>query len=84
MTELDYGGIKDRETIAVLGAYFRHRKLEYSSGNLVYYGVNFVHKVSTASEDWEIIKYVYSDGNLTDIEGPLKGAWDDRASLDWA
>lgn len=82
---LDYGGIRDRQTIAILNSYFKDTRMDYDgSGNLIYWGVNFVHKNDTAATDWEIRKYTYGANGITRIEGPLKGAWDDRATLDWA
>ena len=83
MVELGVGGVNDRGTIVRLNAYWHDVKMDYDgSGNLLYRGVNHVHNVATSSTDWEIWKYTYSDA-ITRIEGPLPGAWDDRATLAW-
>ncbi len=81
---LDYGGIRDRKTIAILNGYFKDIRFEYSSGDLIYRGVNFVHKAETSAADWEIWKYTHGADGIDRIEGPLKGAWDNRATLGWA
>jgi hypothetical protein len=80
---LDFGGIRDRKTIAILRGYFKDCRMDDTSGNLDYRGVHFEHKAATSSTDWEIWKYTWSSGDLVRIEGPLKGSWDDRAVLDW-
>jgi len=64
--------------------YWKDKRLEYSSGNLVYRGYNTTNKASTSAQDWHIWKYTWSSGDLTRIQGPLVGTWDGRASLDWA
>ena len=59
-------------------------RMEYSSSELRYMGLNSTHKADTSSETWYICKYTYSGDGIARIEGPLTGAWDDRASLAWA
>ena len=67
-----------------LGAFWRDIQFEYDvSGNLVYHGVHYLHNVGDSDSSWEIWKYTYGDDGITRIEGPLPGAWDDRATLDW-
>jgi hypothetical protein len=36
-----------------------------------------------SDDQWEIWKYTYSDGNKVREEGPLPGAWNNRAGLKW-
>ena len=81
--ELDVGGVKSRDHIINLGAYWKDQIFEYSSGVLSYRGCHFLHNPGTDDDMWSIWKYTYSDGDLTRIEGPLSGAWDSRAALDW-
>lgn len=59
-------------------------RMEYSGDNLIYRGINKVHKAATNSATWIVYKYTYTGTDLTMIEGPLIGTWDGRASLDWA
>ena len=59
-------------------------KLEYSTGNIIYRGINKTHKAATNLTTWVIYKYSYTGDDLTKIEGPLVGSWDGRAALDWA
>ena len=80
----DLSGIQDRLTIAVLGGIWKDVRFDYGTGDLDYRGCNITHKAATDEETWSIWKYTYSSGNLTRIEGPLSGSWDNRASLDWA
>jgi hypothetical protein len=63
--------------------YWHDQRLEYSSGDLIYLGKNTTHKALTSATTWEIWKYTWSSGDCTRIEGPLTGAWDNRASLSW-
>ena len=78
------GGILDRLQIITAGGYFLDQLFDYTSGNLDYKGINESHKAATSATNWLIWKYTWSDSNNTRIEGPLEGAWDNRASLDWA
>ena len=78
------GYIRDRQTIAILGGIWHDQRFEYDgSNNVIYSGVHEMHNVATSDIDWEIWKYTYSSSNCVRIEGPLRGAWDDRAILDW-
>jgi len=67
-----------------LDLYWKHKLLDFTSGNLDYFGRSTTHKAATDAGDlWWIWKYTWSGGNLTVIEGPLNDNWDDRASLAW-
>lgn len=81
---LDFGGIRDRKTIAILNGYFKDKRWDYTSGNLDYRGFHFEHKADTSATDWEIWKYTWLNSRMVREEGPLKGSWDGRADLDWA
>jgi hypothetical protein len=59
------------------------RRFEYSSEKIIYIGRNVVHKAATAAIDWHIWKFSYTGDDVTMIEGPLRGDWDSRATLDW-
>ena len=79
------GGIHDRGTIVSLNAYWKDVRHDYGvGGDLVYRGVHYEHKKATSDPFWEIWKYTWGADGITRIEGPLRGAWDDRATLDWA
>ena len=81
----DLSGIQDRLTIAVLGGIWKDVRFDYGTGDLDYRGCNITHKAATDEETWEIWKFTYDvSNNVTRIEGPLSGSWDNRASLDWA
>lgn len=66
------------------GTYWKDQRYDYTSGNLDYKGQNTTHKEATNAETWYIQKYTWMGDNVVRIEGPLVGAWDDRASLAWA
>ena len=59
-------------------------RMTYSSGDLQYKGIHATHKAATSDTSWLIWKYTWTASDLTRIEGPLEGSWDNRASLDWA
>lgn len=59
------------------------RRLEYSSGDLLYMGVHSQHNASNDDDTWEITKFTYDSGDLVLME-VLTGSWTDRASLGWA
>lgn len=64
-------------------SYWKDQRFDYTTGNLDYRGCNITHKAGTDAETWYIWKYTWSGGNLLHIEGPLIGAWDNRATLNW-
>ena len=79
------GFIRDRNTIAILGGIWHDQKLAWdASSNLSYIGVHEMHNMPDSDENFEIWKYTWTSGNLARIEGPLRGSWTDRATLDWA
>jgi len=78
------GGVLDRQTVAILGAYWRDQRFAYTGNNMIYRGVHYLHDAEGTDTNWEIWKYTYDgNSNLVRIEGPLRGAWDSRTSLDW-
>lgn len=81
--DLKVGGVKDRRTIVAMGAYWKDQRWDYTNNLPVYRGVHYLHNAPTDNTNWEIWKYSYSGTDLTNIQGPLSGAWDDRASLGW-
>ena len=65
---------------------WQDEKVAYDvSGNIIYVGQSVVHNPSTVTgNNWWILKITYdASDNITDIEGPLAGNWDTRATLDW-
>ena len=77
------GGLNSRSDIINVDAYWKDIRMEYSDGNLVYKGVHTDHNSATSDTGWEIWKYTWSGDGPTRIEGPLSGAWDNRATLSW-
>jgi len=79
------GTIGNKTILASLNAIWKDQRYAYdASGTIIYRGVSIYHGNGTTEEDWEIWKYSYDgSGNLTRIEGPLKGSWDGRAALGW-
>jgi YD repeat-containing protein len=78
--------INDRQTIAVLGGIWHDQRYEWdASNNLIYIGTNELLNESTSTNDyWEITKLTWdASGNLTRMQGPLRGTWDGRAALSW-
>jgi len=60
-------------------------RVEYDgSGNILYWAIHPTHKAATSDGGWKIKKYTHGANGITRIEGPLVGAWDDRATLSWA
>jgi hypothetical protein len=66
-----------------LGTFWQDVRFDYTSGNLDYKGAHYSHDAGTDSPDWEVWKYTWSSGDCVRIEGPLQGAWDNRATLGW-
>ncbi len=66
------------------GTWWKNTRLDYDgSGNLIYKGCHFRGGASPSDQYWVIWKLEWSSGNLVRIQGPLEGAWSDRASLGW-
>ena len=61
-------------------------RYEYSGDDLIYIGEhpNSPADASTSLANWKVYKLTWTDGNLTKKEGPIFGAWDDRATLGWS
>ena len=80
----DAGGILQRDALIGLNSYWRQKQLAYdASDNLEYIGFHSQGDVLTSDGNWVVWKLVYTGDNLTSIEGPITGVWDDRATLDW-
>jgi hypothetical protein len=78
------GFIRDRQTIAILGGIWHDQKFEWdTSGNLIYIGMHEMHPMPDSDDDFEIFKLTWTSGNLTRMEGPLRGSWTGRAALAW-
>lgn len=77
------GDLLDKETGLYSDERWNDRRFDYTSGDLDYIGKHKKHNALTSDTQWVIIKYTWSGSNCTRIEGPLIGAWDDRASLSW-
>jgi len=63
--------------------YWKDQRLEYSGGDLIYKGLNTVHKAATSATTWYIWKYTWDGSDCTRIEGPLVGSWDGNDGLAW-
>lgn len=64
--------------------YWLDKRFDWTSGDLDYLGFSTTHKASTSTGNlWYIMKFTWSSGNPTRIEGPLVGNWDGRAALSW-
>lgn len=85
MTTNEYmsiAGIRSRDHIINLDAYWRDVRIEYSSGDPIYIGRHFLNDADTSATNWAIWKYTYDGLDVTRIE-LLEGSWDNRASLGW-
>jgi len=81
--DLSVGQIHDRGQIIGLGAYWRDERRDYQDDKIIYRGCHHRHNADITDENWEIWKYIWSDGGNVRIEGPLPGAWSKRRSLAW-
>ena len=78
------GGILQRSDIIALCSYWKLKEFAYDgSGNLIYMGFHYNPKAPTSDDKWEVWKFTYTGTNITTIEGPITGIWDNRATLDW-
>jgi hypothetical protein len=83
MSDSSLGGIRDRGQIINAGGYFKEARLDWTSGDIDYQGVNEVKGADEGATTWLIWKFTWAGGKPTRIEGPLEGSWTNRASLDW-
>jgi hypothetical protein len=59
-------------------------RYDYDGSNqMIYHGIHETPGAATSDGTWLIWKLTYTSTNLTRIQGPLKGSWDNRASLAW-
>jgi len=78
------GGILDRGALIGLHSYWRQKMFAYDvSDNLIYWGFHAQKDALTSDDNWVVWKATYTGSNLTSIEGPVTGIWDDRATLDY-
>lgn len=63
--------------------YWKDKRYEYSGDDLLYRGHHKTHKAATSDDQWHVWKFTYSSGDITRIEGPIVGVWNDRATLSW-
>jgi len=81
----EIGGILSRDSLIALNSYWRIRVFEYdSTDNLIYMGCNQKIYSATSDNTWAIWKFSYTGTNMTGIQGPITGIWDNRVTLDWA
>lgn len=76
-------GLTAVDVNVALNTFWQDVRMEYSGGDIIYKGAHFAHDAAIADNKWEIWKYTWDGSDLTRIEGPLVGAWDDRATLGW-
>jgi len=77
------GGILQRADLINLRCYWRQKLIEYTSGLPDYIGCHYSEKAPTSDADWSVWKFTWVGSDCTKIEGPLSGAWDNRATLSW-
>ena len=75
----------DPDTRAVRVTSYRYgdTRIEYTAGVETYLGAHLTQGAATTDSEWYITKFTYDGNDLVRIEGPLDGAWDDRATLAW-
>ena len=83
MVTEDKAGILDRDARINLNVYWGTRLFEYDGSDIVYICCHEDVDALTSDVYWYIWKITYSGSNVTAMEGPLKGAHDDRATLGW-
>jgi len=64
--------------------YWRDVRLEYTNNQVIYKGSHRKNTAATSDAAWTIVKYTWSGSDLIRIQGPILGAWDDRATLGWS
>jgi hypothetical protein len=79
----DAAGILDRNALIGIGAYWRDKQLDWTSGDLDYVGKHWRSNAADGDAGWAVWKFTWTAGNLARIEGPLTGSWTNRATLDW-
>lgn len=61
----------------------KRMKVTWSGDTPSYIGYHREANAATSVSGWEVFKLTWSGDDLTDIQGPLIGTYDDRASLGW-
>ncbi len=61
----------------------RRVKITWSGDTISYIGQHVEANAATSAPGWEVFKLTWSGDDVTDIQGPLVGTYDDKASLGW-
>ncbi len=61
----------------------RRVKITWSGDTIDYIGYHKEANAATSAGGWEVFKLTWSGENVTDVQGPLIGVYDDKASLGW-
>jgi len=77
------GGVLSRDAIIGLNAYWKLKKIEYTSNLPIYIGCHYLHDATDGNTNWEVWKFTWTGTDCTQIEGPLTGSWTGKASLAW-
>lgn len=66
--------------------YWKDMRFDFdASGNPEYIGKNMSATASTTDTGWVIWRYTFDgSGDISRIQGPLRGAWDSRTALAWS
>lgn len=84
MIEDAAGGILQRDALIGLNAFWRQKRFAYDAGgNIIYIGFHYKKDAPTSEGNWAVRKFTYTGSDITLIEGPLTGSWDNRATLAW-
>ena len=68
----------------VTETFWLDKRREWTGVNLIYEGWHTVNKAATSDANWRIKKYTWDGNGLnTREQGPVVGAWDDRATASW-
>jgi hypothetical protein len=76
-------GDKQLQALRVLVSDWGHVKYDFPDANTIYIGAHKDQGAATDDSNWRVWKITLSAGNPTDKERII-GAWDSRATLDWA
>jgi len=77
-------GVTSVENQIRLGTFWQVVRFEWAGANPLYKGCHYEAGAGTDDAEWEIWKFSLTGSDITLIEGPIKGSWDNRASLAWA
>ena len=81
---INVGGVRSRDQVINLGAYWKDvRKERNSDGLVIYKGCHYLDNAEESDPNWSIWKYVYADGLEVREVGPITGSWENRNALDF-